>query len=183
MQMALSDKLLSFILSGLILWAIQQGISHHNETVAMEAGLLAEINDAASSTTETTEAAKVALDRHIKAGAVLDIGADYYSWEFGYYNANLRDLPAHLSGNELAKVVRYYRAMQEFQHVSNTFFSRMRYYENSHELISEGSAVMFQRNYDRLESLSKILAAKEYTELSQLPGDYMGRAAPAKTIK
>ncbi len=179
---SLSDKLLSAIIGFIVVYGGTELANHCIQSGRIEAGLIAEINDGASQAKDVADSAKYFMDNFVVQGQKISIGADYYRRDVAYYKAYIRDLPSYLSEDQLAKVIRYYGALNEFDNVADTFFARASYFESTEEPLTIYQVQMLDRTQERLAALRNVIYSN-YTDLDDLPNDYSARVTPKQTIQ
>ena len=179
---SLSDKLLSAIIFCVVAY-VGTGIANHFIIGGrIEAGLIAEINDASLQLKDVSDSAESLMVNHIKEGQRVFLGADYYRHDYGYYKAYIKDLSSYLSKDELGKVIKYYSSLNEFDDVADSFFKRVRHYHETQEPLTIYQVLMLERTRDRLSAIRSIVG-NNYSDIDSLPSDYSARITPKQTIQ
>lgn len=180
--MNFSDTVLSGILTAILVWLLTKAAMFIIYKRKLEAGLIVNIGYYLDQIQEVTDYVKNLFDGSIVEGEVVKHAAHHTAESHDYYNAVIAKLPLYLSRKNMIKVVKFYKALYEFQVLTGGFLMDLQKHKENDDLLTKDQVNFLCRKKERIVALGKILCKANGKDLSSLPDDYKGRISPSTII-
>ena len=111
----------------------------------------------------------------------IEYSARHSADKYVFFNAVLPDLPKYFSRIIFTRILRYYKAVEEYDVLLGGFFADVSAWKDEDRNLSAQDISYLSRKAERVTSLGRILTKTKISKLADLPADYEGKIA-AKTI-
>jgi hypothetical protein len=166
------DRFLLTIIGALIIWAVQQIISHNIRKSRFRGGLLADINLHIDGAKEQREGVKTLVEDTAQEGQKLPFPISYVRDPYNFYTSNQKELPIYFSEAELIKVIKFYQAIKELDISINGIADTLGIWERDKRELTDKDIKHLKKRMARIESFCNVICVKEIMKISELPDDY-----------
>jgi hypothetical protein len=180
-DVAFTDKLLLTLIGGLLLWIIKDVTIYLLQRSRIRAALLTEVSFLIRSIVDTKQYLEGPFSKTIQAGKKVEYSAIFTAEEPRIYNEYAPVLTSYFRSRDLVRVIKFYRAVQEFAVLSTGFFSGLTAWKTQDYVLKVVDVQYLERKKARIVSIANIIASKDIHDISELPEDYKG-ALDASTI-
>lgn len=180
--MLFDEKLLSGIFIGLSVWIITKATMYILLRERTKAGLIADIELEIKGIKGTNEYLREWFTTLI-VGEQITYSARHNAGDYSYFHAMLPELPKLFSGEVFTKILRYYKAVEEYDLLLGGFFADITVWKQRRRKLSSDDISYLSRKLERITALGAILAHQKIETLAELPSDYEGKIAAKAIIK
>jgi hypothetical protein len=181
--MTFSDKLLLAIFSGIIIWILKDLTIYILQRNRIRAALVAEISFLIGAIKDTKQYLDDSFQKTIQAGKEVQYSATYTSEDRDVYKDYAPVLTSYFGERDLARVIKFYRAVQGFEVLSTGFFSDLTEWKKQKRTLSQDDVQYLGRKKARIISIANIITARDVHKISDLPEDYRGELDAGSIVR
>lgn len=181
--MDLTEKLLLTIVGGLILWPIKGIIDHEIKRKRLKVAILTEIAYLLRAIKEMKQFFEGDFGNTLKVQEEVKYSADFTPEEPDVYRVHAPTLTSYLSGDDLGRVIKFYRSAKEFDILCIGFFRDLNEWKKQKHKLDLEDVTYIHKKMARILSIANILTSKEIVAIGDLPNDYKGELPPETIIR
>ncbi len=181
--MTLTDKLLVTILSGLLIWIIKDLTVYFLQRNRIQAALLTEVAFLIEAVTEAKRYLEESFQKTVQTGKEVQYSAAFTAEERNIYKEYSPVLTSYLAERNLVRLIKFYRAVQEFEVLCTGFFSDLTEWKKQKHTLTDDDVRYLDRKKARIVSIANIITARSVHKISDLPEDYRGELGPGTIVR
>ncbi len=181
--MTLSEKILSGIAVGIIVWSVKYIVSYFVQKKRLESALIVDINYHLLGVNESKSFLNGLTDKVVQEGKPVKYCAHFTRDEYDLYKSVQNLLFKYFGKDSIEKITKFYKAFWELEVLFEGLMKDLWEWKDQNKILDKEDVEYFKLKRSRIESLATLLTRDNIKKISDLPNDYRDRKGPEHIIK